>query len=300
MKNMLQALVASTALFSASQVWAEDPSFHRPVASPDGTSLIFMMQGDETGGDWELFQMPLEGDGRKIRLTHHQGWDGYAVFAPDGRHIVFDRSRDGSTENKAPHFLDLDTGNARQIVSPSGWLSVSGWREDSLLAFWERDGQRDLYLLNLKGEIKEALTQTPDRSEHDAHFSPDGHSIAFASSPATGDGETTLETISLLTRERQVLHRSKGRIYGVAWAPDGSRLAFTDAPGGGDDDADVFVYDLASGKISACTTNDAWDHMPEWMPDGKKLLFTSYRSGKERIYLTDCEETVIELRIPKG
>ncbi len=63
---------------------------HRPVYSPDGSEVIFMSMSDKTNGDWELYRMNSDGS-NVIRLTSHQGWDGYAVWSPKGEEIVFDR-----------------------------------------------------------------------------------------------------------------------------------------------------------------------------------------------------------------
>lgn len=271
------------ALVAAASMGVAETTVHRPVISPDGERIVFMMQSEETGGDWELFAMRLDGRDQQ-RLTHHVGWDGYAVWSPSGDALVFDRGVDN--DSKRPHRIDLDSlevaafGPVRE-----GWLAVNDWNASGLLAFWERDGQRDLFLLNEDGSSQRQLTDTPRVSEHDAHFSPDGRLAAFASGASSGEGRTRLETLDLQHGNRRTRHESAGRIYGIDWSPDGTRIAFTDAPGGGDDDADVFVLELATGTIDPVTDDPAWDHMPEWTADGEALLFTSYRDGTEALYL---------------
>lgn len=283
--------VVGVGLLAVAGAGAEERNEHRPVYSPDGTRVVFMSSSEETGGDWELYV--VDSDGRRPRrLTTHSGWDGYAVWAPDGASILFDRSLTGGLEDKVPFLLELGSGEERRLGSWEGWLSVSDWSAAGrLLAFWERDGQRDLYLLTPDGAIARRLTDTTDVSEHDAHFSSDGWRIAFASGPAAGggDGRTAIEVIDLATGDRKTLRTSPGRLYGVAWSPDGAKIAFTDAPEGGDDDADIFVLELDGGAITRLTDDPAWDHMPAWAPDGRTLLFTSYRSGAERIYALDLE-----------
>lgn len=258
---------------------------HRPLFSPDGSKIVFMSKSDKTADDWELFVMATDGRNRK-RLTDYKGWDGYAVWSPDGQSLMFDRSLTGGMGDKAPHRLDLKTGKVSAIGKYEGWLSVTDWRDERLLAFWEKDGQRDLYILNANGEISRRLTDTPDMFEHGAHFSPDGTRAAFVSNPTMGKGPTALELIELSSGKRTKLHESKGRAYGVSWSPDGTSIAFNDAPGGEEDDADVFTIDIKSGEIKKIIGDDSWDHMPVWTPDGKAILFTSYRSGTEHIYVT--------------
>lgn len=275
---------------------AEEHNQHRPVFSPDGNRMIFMLNSPETNGDWELFLVNTDGSSLK-RLTNRTGWDGYAVWSPDGSHIVFDRETGPDNPAKQPVMMDLKNGATNPLGIYPGWLSINDWYGDTLLAFWEKDGQRDLYLLDMNGGIVNQLTDTPNISEHDAHFSPDGKTVAFASGPSentSGDNsETRLETLQLDTAVRTMLRKSAGRLYGIDWSPDGKQIAYTDAPGGQDDDADVFVYDFASKVTTACTQNSAWDHMPVWAPnsispDSISIVFTSYRTGEERLYVTNC------------
>lgn len=269
--------IAVTTSPAAGQAVAE----HRPVFSPDGERVVFMRQSEQTGGDWELFLSGVA-DSTARRLTTTPGWDGYAVFSPDGTSIVFDRATDDDG-GKQPHLLDLGSRKTTPLGAYEGWLSVSDWSdEQGLLAFWEKDGQRDLYILERGGRIARRLTDTSDRSEHDAHFSPDGALVAFAAGPAVGEGATTLEVMGSAGEGRRTVVESDGRIYGLDWSPDGRRIAFTDAPDG--ENGDVFVVEVESGRIERMTEDPAWDHMPVWDPSGTRLLFTSYRSGSERMY----------------
>lgn len=277
---------------------SQEVSEHRPVYSPDGTTVVFMRQSAATEGDWELFIADAAGTSAR-RLTDHVGWDGYAVFSPMGDRFIFDRSTDGGQGNKQPHVLQLPSGRVSPLGSYDGWLSVSDWSaEHGLLAFWERDGQRDLFLLDARGVVARRLTDTPETSEHDAHFAPDGHAIVFASEAADGAGGSRLEVMSTGGGGRRVLVESVGRIYGAAWSPDGARIAFTDAPD--DDDADVFLIDVSSGQRDHLIDHPSWDHQPVWNAAGDALLFSSYRSGTERIYRLDLASSAVGLWASDG
>lgn len=271
---------------------AQEVSEHRPVFSPDGDRVVFMRQGPGTAGDWELFITDRSSEEPR-RLTRSPGWDGYAVFSPDGSTIVFDRSTDGGDGAKQPHVMVIESGETRALGSWEGWLSVSDWSDEhGLLAFWERDGQRDLYLLDAEGSVIRRLTTTPELSEHDAHFSPSGDWIVFASGPAAGEGPTTLELMTSAGTERRVLVESQGRVYGAAWAPDAETIGYTDAPDG--ENGDVFTVVPASGCVDRLTEDPAWDHQPVWDPKGGRILFTSYRSGSERLYWLDIATRAVE------
>jgi TolB protein len=139
-------------------------------------------------------------------------------------------------------------------------------------------------------------------SEHDAHVSPDGRTIALAVELlGTGGSDTSaVDLIDLGSGARRRLRTSIGRMYGISWSPNGRSIVFTDAPLGEDDDADVFVLHLESGKVRRLTEDTAWDHMPVWAPDGEHVLFTSYRSGEERMYSIDLDSGEIERLRPAG
>lgn len=244
-----------------------------------------MLKSEMTGDDWELYLMDIE-SGVQERLTRHPGWDGYAVWSPEGTQIVFDRENLPDSP-KQPWVMNLEQRTSRPLGEFEGWVSINDWSEQhGMLAFHEIEGQRDLVLLDSAGQTTRWITKTGDASEHDAHFSPDGSRIAFASGDLEGK-ETTLELFDMNSGERSVLKRSVGRIYGLDWSPDGSSIAFVDAPGGEDDDADIFVYRLGDKSTRQVTDDPSWDHMPEYCGNSRTLFFTSYRSGTELMYRID-------------
>jgi Tol biopolymer transport system component len=260
---------------------------HRPVCSPDGSRMIYMLKSEQTKGDWELYMLKF--DSQVIsRLTNHKGWDGYAVWSPDGTKIVYDRE-DAPGEPNRPWIMDIEGRTRKPLGSHEGWLSVSDWSIDNrILGFHELNGQRDLVTLDQNGDVIEQITDTDKYSEHDAHFSPDGKQIAYANGSIEG-GNTTLELIDLESGNKTTLRSSVGRIYGVSWSPDGEKIAFVDAPDGNDDDADIYVYTAADQNFKQVTDDPSWDHMPVFCNDSKILIFTSDRSGEERIYRVDTE-----------
>jgi len=257
-------------------------AYHRPVFSPTGDRLAFMRRDASTHGDWELFLANVDGVGT-VRLTTHPGWDGYAVWSPDGGQLIFDRD-DGEKTAKYSVILDLASKATRRLGNFEGWLTINTWALDGrLYAFWEKDGQRDLYALNPSGEVVERLTDTPDLSEGGTQASSDGKTLFFTVERLDGSG-SGIASLDLVTKRRSTILESKGRIYGLALSPDGRTLAYTDNPEGGEDDAEIFLVDLPTRTRRQLTDNTDWDHMPVFHPSGAYLLFTSYRQGSELVY----------------
>ena len=258
---------------------------HRPVCSADGSRLIYMLQSRQTNDDWELYMLEVDSQVHS-RLTSHQGWDGYAVWSPDGTKIIFDRE-DSPGKQKRPWVMELAGRTIKPLGKYEGWVSITDWSEDNrLLGFQELDGQTDLILLDTTGNIVEKITDTVDQSEHDAHFSADAKKIAYANSDNAGS-ETSLELIDLEDSSRTVLRTSIGRIYGISWSPNGEKIAFVDAPDGDNNDTDIFTYSTGDRSFKQLTDNLSRDHMPMFCQNSKTLFFTSFRSGEERIYRID-------------
>jgi TolB protein len=257
-------------------------SYHRPVFSPDGEHVVFMKKSAETGDDWELFIANADGSNER-RLTVHPGWDGYASFSPDGTMISFDRD-DGEETRKRPMLMNLASGETTALGDFEDWLTVNSWSPDGILyAFWEKNGQRDIYALSADGAVITQITDTPEKSEQDIVVTPNGKSLIFAVEKK--DGVSSIERIELSTGARETLVTSTGRAYGLSISPDGRDLAYTDdTPGGDDDDAEIYIRNLETGETRQMTDNGDWDHMPFYHPNGGYLLFSSYRTGVERIY----------------
>jgi TolB protein len=275
--------------------FAEEPaSDHRPVISPDGSTVVFMSTRE--GGDWELFSIGIDGTGLE-RLTRNEGWDGYVVWAPNGRSFIFDRETNGS---RGAYRYDLATGAVKPLlVLDDARVAVSGWspKNGKVVMFIERDNERDLYLADSDGSNLEQLTDTPDANEHDAHFSPDGDKLAFA---VSFEGGSALDVMDLSTMNVLRHVTSTQNLYGLDWSPDGTRIAFTDTPNDNPDgNAELYVLDLTDTEVLRLTNDDNYDHMPVWFPARNEIMFSSYSSGREEIYILNLEDTNVR-KFPTG
>ena len=82
------AILLVVTTFCAAQ---ESPLWLRfPAISPDGKTIAFSYKGD-------LFTVPVTG-GQARQLTTHAAYDAYPVWSPDGQHIAFASSREGSLD----------------------------------------------------------------------------------------------------------------------------------------------------------------------------------------------------------
>lgn len=250
----------------------KDVSFHRPVASPDGTTVAFM---SNAGGHWNLYTAGL--DGRDlVQVTDSKAFEGYAHFSPDGRQLAFQRLAGDSGQvviytlaSQESRVLDL--GGKRDFAP--------AWYPDGehLLFVSERDGNRELYRARADGTAVTRLTDTP-MDEHDARVSPDGATIAFVGQD--GD-QAAVYRMGADGRHRQRLSAVGEGIYGIDWSPDGSSLVFNAAFGG---QKDLYRVPAVGGEPERLTDQPGDDHLPIFLPDGRSLLYSAEVDGPERLY----------------
>ena len=123
--NTHKAIAVLLLLFGVAACSSET-SEHRPVYSIDGTKIVYMSMSGTTDGDWELYVMDADGS-NPVRLTDHKGWDGYAVWSPDGQSVIFDRA---DSDKKASAILDVASGQLRALGTHDGWMAINDWSDD--------------------------------------------------------------------------------------------------------------------------------------------------------------------------
>lgn len=124
----------------------------------------------------------------------------------------------------------------------------------------DRDGDEEIYLLDLVSGVQTNLTNEPFVNDRDPAWSPDGSRIAF-SSDRNGYAEIFVMDADGANAVRLVVSG-----FEPAWSPDGEWLAYAT-------DFGLEVYDLGSG-VPYTVTFDASDRSPRWFTDyGFRLAF---------------------------
>jgi len=167
-----------------------------------------------------------------------------AMWAPDGRHVVFVWDRAGVSK---VYVADLP-GSAQATAPrelPEAGSTVGG-------AFWSADGRAlmmpkngDLWSVPIDGGKAAAVWTTPG-AESSITASPDGTHVAFVRSAARAGGAATAAPAGrggrgrggaggdLIVRsladgsESVVLRADNHQIGGLSWSPDGKTIVFND------------------------------------------------------------------------
>jgi len=140
------------------------PSIQDPQLSPDGTQVLFVMDG----ADWKANRRighiyRIKGDGSdQVQLTFGERGEGSPRWSPDGSQVAFVARRDGDDESQI-YLLHAGGGEARRLTSQGGAVSS---------VKWSRDGARIYFLApdaktgdeKEKARLRPAPTQSSQRA----------------------------------------------------------------------------------------------------------------------------------------
>ncbi|HEU5041735.1 MAG TPA: Ig-like domain-containing protein, partial [Gemmatimonadales bacterium] len=147
----------------------------QPVLSPDRSRIAF---SSNRNGSYDLFVMDADGRNPR-RITTDGGTEGEPAWTPDGSRIVYTTTQPGAGSQLRS--VMPDGKDSRLLTnSPGGNQSPDVSPDGKTVAFVSaREGNPDVYLMDLAGGEPRRVTQTPAR-ESSPRFLPNGDLI-FAS-----------------------------------------------------------------------------------------------------------------------
>ncbi len=218
-----------------------------------GNDVVFSHGGD-------LYKVNVKG-GIAHKITNDvDGYEMFARFSPDGKHLAFTGQYDGNTEVyvmpypacgspvRLTYTATLGRDDVSDRMGPNNM--VMAWRYNENIVFrslkqsWD-DFVGQLFVANLEGGIPEQL---PLPEGGWISYSPDGKKIAY----------------NRVMREFRTWKYYRG---GMA--------------------DDVWVYDFKTKKIENITHNDAQDIFPMWV--GNKIYFCSDRDRTMNLFVYDLD-----------
>ncbi len=227
------------------------------------------------------------------------------AWSPDGREVVFTTNLTGRSNLWK---VSAAGGWPVQLLESDDRQSGAVWSPDGRWIVFEQDfggGELyDLFAVPSDGGDVTNITNTPQVSETDPHWSPDGSMLAISYRPETSSNTD----IALLDWKTKKVHKlteehTKNREWDRSiWSPDG-RTIYADRANAGHTDSDVYRIDVATGQQENLTPHqgDVTYSVSSVSPDGKTLLITSNEKGgydnvalldvasKERTWVTDVK-----------
>ena len=246
----------------------------RPRASPDGTRMVYSQLDAGTGFERLVVRGvdPSQAIYPTRRAVAHEEMP---VWSPDGARIVFERLDKDET---CTMYIVPSMGGAEDEVGPCGDYRVNyyDWTPDgqSLIVSDQQAGVGGLPLavLDLKSGQRRPLQYQRAASDQDldAHYSPDGHSIAFRRGLSP---HSDLFLMSAQGGAVRQLTQFDARIAGHAWTPDGSTLVFSSNRDGA---FALYTVDVRDGSVQALHVKPA--AFPSMARSGGRVLYEIQRT----------------------
>lgn len=127
----------------------------------------------------------------------------------------------------------------------------------------DKDGDFDLYLTTLDGDLELSLTDDP-LGENEPAWSPDGTLIAYS---ILGDAGSDIWVIAVSEGETRAITSEAGDEDNPTWSPDGQQLAFRST------NSIIEVVNLDGSGRHRLTDGSASDFHPAWSPDGARIAY---------------------------
>ncbi len=157
----------------------------------------------------------------------------------------------------------------------------------------QRDGNRDIYVMDANGGNVRRLTQTSGklRLSWKPKWSPDRTRIAFHSNRdgTAAEGRSEENEIYVMNANGGNLRRltnNDAADLDPVWSPDGNKIAFVSHRDG---NPEIYVMDADGGNVRRLTNNFVVDREPAWSPDRRTVAFESHRDGNPDIYVMDAD-----------
>ncbi len=269
-----------------------------PSWSPDGTELVYSMQGT-------LWRQRL-GSGEARQLTDGPGYDYQPDWSPDGRTIVYASYDGGEIELR---LLDLVAGASRPLVR-NGAVNVDPrWSPDGRsVAFVStlHEGLFHVFVVDVTGTADPAAPTRVTEHRHgglpryyyhgyDQYLSPawsaDGQELLVISNRGQTWGSGTIWRMPAEPGGSMREIRSEETTWRADpdWARDGRRVVYSSYLGRQWNQLWLTTADGGSPLQLTYGEHDAT--MPRWSPDGRTIAFISNAGGNTGIEL---------VRLPAG
>ena len=159
-----------------------------------------------------------------------------------------------------------------------GYIAFSSYRGES----------HDIYMINTDGQNLQNLTNSPNISELDPTFSPDGRFLAYC---AYHNRNSDIYVLDLKTQVRKRLTDNLSEDTSPAWSPDGKWIAFISNRR---TSYEIYKINAKGGNPRLLTPlRDRNSFGPGWSPDSQWIAFfsVSKQEGNRdpRIYVVSAD-----------
>jgi TolB protein len=298
--------------------------------SPDGKKIIFQAEEIDTGNPfYQIFVMDLE-TGATRRVSPGVGKTTCSNFSPDGKKIIFasshldpdakkhyaeeyaQRAEDRRTGTRRRYKWDFDSymdifeanpdgTDLKRLTDSKGYDAEGSYSADGkhIVFCSERDGNRELYIMDSDGKNVRKLTNAPGCYNGGPFFSPDGKQVIFRSDRKKPDALQLYVINSDGTGERALTENPNWVQWGPYWWKDGKHIIYAGADHSNPavrPNYDLYWMNIETGKKVRITHAPGADLLPVFSPDAKKIMWTATRDKlhSSQLYIADFVPPVDE------
>ncbi len=157
-----------------------EPGIYRfPTLSPDGGKAVVARADSQSDSSLWLFDFSRN---TSTRFTFGSSYDDYPIWSPDGQRVIFASNPNGGQDiYQKP--ANGAAGEELLLKSSEPKVPTDMSRDGRFLLYATVDPKTgiDIWVLPLQGDRKPFPFLTTKSIEFDAHFSPDGHWVAYDS-----------------------------------------------------------------------------------------------------------------------
>ena len=197
-------------------------AYDNPKISPDGTRVAF---GITVDGNKDIWIYDLD---RKtlLRLTRDKAIEGYPIWTPDSKRIIFSSEREG--RNRIFWKAADGTGEVEQIAQMTdAWMWPMSLSKDGNTLFfgqWNSSGRNNIGMLSMEGDHTPKLLLQEEYNESYPQISPIGRWLAYTSDES-GQNEVYIRPFPDLDSGGLKKVSTSGG-YEPLWSPDGQELFY--------------------------------------------------------------------------
>ncbi|MFZ1236401.1 MAG: S41 family peptidase, partial [Prevotella sp.] len=216
--------------------------------SPDGQTIVFSYKGD-------VFSVASSG-GNAHQLTSNAAYDAYPIWSPDGSHIAFASSREGSLD---VYVMDKNGGEPKRLTTSSNDETPIAWRDNDHILFGS-DGMQTAKSIYFPGSQFPQVYEVDLQADRPKLFSA-----------------VNMEDLSI-NQNGDILYQDKKGYEDLFRKHHQSPVT-----------RDIWIN--RKGSFTKLTTFNGEDRTPRWAPDGASFYYLSEESGSFNVYQRNLEGT---------